>query len=600
MVISRFLNSTKFFRWLDTLFGIDVRSLALARVSLGLVLLLDLAVRAISLTDHYGDGGVLPSFAVPDFWKEDWWWSLHLWEGGPPYILISLFVIHALAAIFLVIGYRTRIVTIISWFLIVSLHNANPFVLYGGDILLRVVLFVGIFLPWGATFSVDQVLRHQKPSSKRVLSGWAAAYLVQLGFLYFFAAEFKSGSEWLRGEAIYYALSFDYYVTHFGKLLLGLPHLLTYLTYGVLALEYLAIVFLFFPIFTIPLRLIALILLIVMHLGLALTLNIGLFSWIVIAALMAFIPSATWDALSRLLQKSFGRITIYYDGECNFCRTTVWFIYTFLAFSTSSIKKAQEDPRALKEMRARNSWVVKDSKGLQHVGFDAFVVILGASPFLFFVAPLFKISAVSHIGGRLYNFISLRRSYVCLPEVAQTTQRFPRIGAIGGTVLGLSYIVYIFLWQVPGSPRLRTYISPLPSGWDTPAKILRIDQYWNMFSPSPSKIDGWPVIPGKLHSGREVDLARNGQVVSFEKPQHVVDLYPTVRWQKYLENLWINREAPYLKYYAIYLCNAWNRNHSESESLKSLEIIAMIENTPPPGSPSPQAEPVSLITWVCE
>src|SRR5690349_11156361 len=46
------------------IFGIDLRTLALFRVCLALIILLDLALRARDLTAHYSDYGVLPRAAL--------------------------------------------------------------------------------------------------------------------------------------------------------------------------------------------------------------------------------------------------------------------------------------------------------------------------------------------------------------------------------------------------------------------------------------------------------------------------------------------------------------------------------------------------------
>lgn len=599
MSTSRLFTKIKLRGLLDRQFGIDVRSLALARLCLALVLLLDLAVRATNLFDHYGDGGVLPATAALGFWGTDFVWSLHLVGGGPPYLLVSLFVIHALAALALLVGYRTRFATIVAWFLLVSLHYANPLILYGGDTLLRTALFVGMFLPWGAVFSVDQALRHRKPASMRVLSGWTAAFLLQLGFLYFFTAELKSGSEWLQGTAVYYTLHLDLFTTPLGSWLLNFPYLLPLLTYGVLVLEYLAFVLLFSPIFTIPLRTIGLILLVGLHLSFAATMYIGFFSWVSIAALMAFVPSAAWDTLSRLSQTRFGRVVIYYDGECNFCRTSGWLVYTFLALPASDVRKAQEDPRVLEEMRARDSWVLKDAAGALHVEFDAFIVMLRASPLFFCFAPFLRLPLAFRIGSWAYRFIASRRPHVCVPEVPLPAPHFSPTGVAAATILGFSYAVYIFLWQAPSSYVLRPFVPKLPDGSFIPARVLGIDPYWDMFSQSPLSTDGWLVLRGTLSGGNVVDLARGGAPVSYEKPD-VASLYPTMLSRKYFQNLWGSDKATYRSYYATYACKSWNRVHSREMALEELEMIFMFEKTPAPGSLPESVEPILLGSWTCE
>ncbi len=45
-----------------------------------------------------------------------------------------------------------------TWLLFTSLCVRNPFIVHGGDDLLKMMLFWGIFVPWGARYSVDSSL----------------------------------------------------------------------------------------------------------------------------------------------------------------------------------------------------------------------------------------------------------------------------------------------------------------------------------------------------------------------------------------------------------------------------------------------------------
>src|SRR5688572_18983631 len=117
------------------LFGADLRSLAAFRISLAVLILVDLYNRSADLTAHYTDLGVLPrsvgTFTLPNGWH----FSLYF-LSGTPHGQAGLFLLAALFAVALLMGYRTRLVTAVSWALLVSLHVRNPLVLQGGDMLL--------------------------------------------------------------------------------------------------------------------------------------------------------------------------------------------------------------------------------------------------------------------------------------------------------------------------------------------------------------------------------------------------------------------------------------------------------------------------------
>lgn len=170
----------------ERLFSIDTRSLSLFRVGLALLLLADLVTRAPLLAAFYTDGGVMPRGFVIDHLQDVWSFSLHL-ASGRPYFQAFLFVCAGLAALLLLVGYKTRLMTLVSWALLASLHVRNPEVLSSGDILLRVLLFWGLFLPLGLHWSVDRARATNEPDLPvRVLSAATAAVLLQAAFVYLF------------------------------------------------------------------------------------------------------------------------------------------------------------------------------------------------------------------------------------------------------------------------------------------------------------------------------------------------------------------------------------------------------------------------------
>lgn len=465
------------------IFTIDLRSLALVRIGAGALLFLDIISRLPDVRVFYGDGGVFPSALLHTLWTGEWAWSLHLIAGGPSYLVYALFILQGIAALSLLVGYRTRLATILSWLLLVSLHNANPFILQGGDFWLRATLFVGMFLPWSAAFSFDA--RTKTPESFRLFSGWSVAYLLQVGLFYFFAALYKSGAEWVsEGSAVYYALSIDQYATPLAHFLLRFPEFLTGMTFTIVIVQHVMLFLLFSPFFTKYLRTLGVVTIIFWHVALEAGLHLGIFSWISIVAALGLLPSWAWDSV-------------------------------------------------LPRMR------IRVPRGSNRV----------------------------------------------------TTQH------VLMSLVGVAYLLYIFVWQMSPFVGLQRY---LPAVWEVPAKVLRIDQRWNLFAPYPFKTDGWYVIPGTLVSGERVDLFQKGAPVSFEKPESVYRHYPSMRWRKYTYETRLQANAWLRAYHAAYLCRSWNVTHTGNEQLESLEIVYMRETTPPLGTPTPAATPVTLFAGPCD
>ncbi len=271
-----------------TAFGIDTRALAIFRIGLGGLLLVDLGLRTRLFSAFYTDDGVLPRATLAEAPWSPWAWSLHALSGEWWWQAV-LFGVATCAAVALLSGWHTRVATVISWVLLVSLHNRNPIVLNGGDTLLRALLFWAMLIPLGAMWSLDQ------PGARpgRVCSVASAAILVQVLVMYVMTALFKRAPEWyVDGTALYYALSADAIVTPFGHWLLGFPDLLQWLTFTTIAIEVAA------PLVLLSLRgrlrLVLIAAFVGLHLGSAATLYLGLFPGVCILAWTLFLPSRLW------------------------------------------------------------------------------------------------------------------------------------------------------------------------------------------------------------------------------------------------------------------------------------------------------------------
>jgi hypothetical protein len=303
-----------FRNWLAEIFALDVRSLVLFRVSVALVVLADLAARSGDLRDHYTDVGILPrATAIAEYGRYGFL-SLHLF-GGSALSQSVLFVTAALCAIGLLAGYRTRLMTVLSWALLVSLHNRNPMVIDGGDDFLRVILFWAMFLPLGTAYSLDGVLAPPAATARRiperVVSVASAALILQLCFMYWFTVVLKSDPIWrTEGSALYYALNLDSFATPFGVWFRDFSALLPLLTFATLAIEAVGPCLLFLPFTQGPIRFFVVCTFLGLHTGMGLCLALGVFPFIVGAAWLALLPSWFWNRLNLAHDLSFLQKTI--------------------------------------------------------------------------------------------------------------------------------------------------------------------------------------------------------------------------------------------------------------------------------------------------
>ena len=278
------------------MFSVDLRSLALLRMALGALLLVDLAQRARFLEANYTDAGVLPRVLAPE------WLSVHL-LGDLPLVLV-LFALAALFAVMLLVGHHTRIATVVSWVLLTSVQHRNPFLLDGGDVIARMLLLWSIFLPLGGCWSIDARRRTRPPSASPVFSIASLGIMCQFVLLYVFGGLAKSGADWMQtGLAIERALRQSYWTAgrEVAQLLLSFPEALRIVSLTVPFFERLGPIFMFIPVWTTPIRLLAILSFWLFQLGLGLCIQLNLFPFFSTATTLVFVPRAFWDRVLALM-----------------------------------------------------------------------------------------------------------------------------------------------------------------------------------------------------------------------------------------------------------------------------------------------------------
>ncbi|OKL41115.1 HTTM domain-containing protein [Pontibacter flavimaris] len=296
--------------YLRKVFTVDLRALALMRIWLAGIVLLDLAIRATDLEAHYSNMGVLPLHVLHQHLWLPQFFSLHALSGLWQFQL-ALFILAAGFACCLLLGYKTRLSTVATWLLLLSLQNRNPLIEQGGDDLLRMLLFWGIFLPWGRFYAADAVQARKHgvlPQQTTYFSAATMAYILQVGLVYFCTALLKNSPEWhTDGTALYYALSLDQILMPVGRLIYPYPELLRILTLAAWYTELLLPFLLLIPWYTRFFRMVVVLVLVGFHIGISLTLFVGLFYLINIASVAGLLPSFAMDWLDRRVLGSFRR-----------------------------------------------------------------------------------------------------------------------------------------------------------------------------------------------------------------------------------------------------------------------------------------------------
>jgi hypothetical protein len=279
---------------------LDLRSLAVLRMGLGLVVLADLLVALTNAEVFYSDAGVLPrSLLMEKAWHHPWAWSLHAWSGSVWWqqLLLGLAIAAAIALVF---GWKTRVVTIVSWVLWCSLETRNSIIVNGADPVIRLLLFWGMFLPLGRAWSLDAMQRGS--GVNRITASGLPSFclMLQIAMVYWFSALLKTDPVWNeKGLAVWQVLHADVFAKPLALWLRLFPVLCEAATHATLFLERWGPLLIFIP-FAKPLfRVLAVLLFWSFHCGIYLTMDIGSFPLVMLAAWCALLPSQVWDALPR-------------------------------------------------------------------------------------------------------------------------------------------------------------------------------------------------------------------------------------------------------------------------------------------------------------
>lgn len=509
--------------------------------------------------------------------------------NGTALFQAALFFFAALVAFFMLFGWKTRLMTIISWLFLISIQNRNVWILSGEDNLILLLTFWSIFLPLGAKYSIDAALdpeHGKKPNA--FFSAATFAILIQGMSMYFFSAILKTDARWFPdGTAVYYALQLDYLATPFALWFRQFETLLSGLTYYVLALEFIGPILIFSPIFHKQLRLVIMIAFITMHIGFYLCLEIGLFPLISIAMNLLFMPSWIWDKLANRLKGSSRSVVIWYDGTCDFCLKICHVLRVFLFLEHIKIRPAQDSANIYEMMQKHNSWIVDHNNKLE-IKWAALTKLISLSYIFSVLARFMSLQYVRLVGDHIYDFIARNRSL--FSKVSKHLFPFKIFNVRSGmlqTITVLFFAGFIFVQNLSTIPAVGFQ---LPYEYRMVRQALGLFQNWTMFAPYPELDSPWPIIPGELRNGTSVNVY-NGNIVlpDFIKPDVVSAIYTSSRWRKFIANMedqsYTNGPYFILLNYGRYQCRLWNKKTANATQLKTFEIHFNVERTQPPGIP---------------
>jgi len=408
----------------------DTRTLALFRIVFGFLGLCDVLRRFSVIDVFYSDAGmnfrrqVTSQYSIKYFTLLD-----YIHDSIAVHIF---FILTAICFVFLILGYKTRLFQLFSAIGLISIHNVAIIVENGADMVFNNYLIWSLFLPLGTSWSIDSVRESlkntveydsndlNKPKQSvysRIFHFGYVACLVQLSMIYFYNYINKTGSMWDSGDALFYMYQLDTFLTYIGDWLASaLPmDLMKLLSFSTLYIEIAAPVAILSPIFQPFLRRITFITFIIFHFIIGISMNIGMFSWVMMAVLTLLLGKKEIGLAKKILDRYRREYTVFYDRDCGFCHLTARILRRMDGFSrltwSDKLQKG-EKPKNLNTL-LETTIVVWDPKTdeiwTRHRGFSR---IISALPFGVLFSWILILPGLEKVFGYIYDKIATNRIFV--------------------------------------------------------------------------------------------------------------------------------------------------------------------------------------------
>lgn len=530
-----------------TYLSIDPRSLALFRVVFATVLLFDVYWRSRDVDYFYTNEGLLPNHTV-------------LW-AAPARRMFSFFFMASTAAearvamalcalvfLLLLVGYRTRLMQVLSWICLISLNTRICLLENGGDIVLNQLATWTLFLPLGRRFSLDALLaslrareEHSaaevadraplRANQAEVVSIAVLAIVLQVFVIYLFNVLHKNGLTWHNGTAVHLTLHQDRLLSIPGEWIRDYApsSLLVALTYVTLVVEGLGAALVISPFFPVYTRGVAVILMPLLHLNFALCMDLGPFSYAMFCCFALLVHERHWEWLSRFFARRGQRLRCFFDADCGICFFTVRVLARMDVFDrvrfVSNKAVAELPPGVGPDLVERTVVVLDEKTGRVSMRSDAAAEIFRALPFGWPLFVLFKLPGLRALASWIYDRVAANRTAVSqwfglaacgvpsAPGMASPAalpsgpaRLRARAGRVANELLCGIVLVAAIGETLTYNAAVPAYLHyPQPDALQALIDYGRLIQSWRMFAPDAPDTDLMLSVEAKTSDGRLVD-----------------------------------------------------------------------------------------------
>jgi hypothetical protein len=215
----------------------------------------------------------------------------------------AIFWLAFVSAIGMLVGWCTRASSVLVFISLLSIQYRNPYIINGGDVLLRVIGFFLVFSPCGRAYSLDRIMdQFEGPDSlpPETYSPWAQRLIqFQISLLYICSVLWKlKGQSWINGSAVYYILHLQEY-HRFPVPLASSSYISTFGCWSVIIIEACCGSLIWVRAFRYWIILTG----VCLHLAIEYAMNIPIFEWVMICSYITFVDE---EDVGRLLLRLRG------------------------------------------------------------------------------------------------------------------------------------------------------------------------------------------------------------------------------------------------------------------------------------------------------
>jgi len=619
--------------WLDAYATVDPRSLGVFRILFGLVLVHDVARRWPDLVDHYSNAGWLTNHFALFRPMSDHLFSLYLAFSTPSEVQVFA-AFHLLVNLLLLIGWQTRLMQVLAFILIVSLNSRNIMLENGGFVVVHLIALWTIFLPLGQRFSVDALLRSLKERREGTLAGLndssesdsrtspvvsfaVTVIILQFACIYYFNVVHKTGTAWRDGSAVYYFFQQDRMVTLFGawaRQHVGLEFI-RLITWSTLVIESLIAICLVSPVYTKRARMVGWALVLCLHAGIDVVVQLGPFSYAMFVIHAIFIPPAFWDFWQRRAREKHGVRVLWLDSRSALEFQGARLVKRLLP--SGSVHFAESSQLQLADVAAPAPGL-RVSLGSNSDGVaeplrasKALRALVAPSWPLRLCSSWLRLPAGQRLADRALETLYARRerwaAYWNLgrglgadPPDAPPSRRAlatRTLGRVLGNAVLLFFVAACASQMLIENRAIPETLKPKNRPeWMTALVVYpRLFQGWSMFAPDPPRDDGKIVVEGRTKDGRHFDPLSQG-VPNYDL--NPVDGFEMNQlWGDFHRRIWQQRFRAYWNGFREYLKNHHELTGRPEDELAAFEVYYISEMVPPPGVARLPPKKDLLFSW---